>query len=270
MKWPHKLKPASFILALVPPLTILLIFFVAWKSLGVEAAYTFLGFVFLAFAGISFLNYALIKNPGYLLVALFQISAVFAFAGKHSSMFFISEELTSIAAGIVMLCLVGVAYVWFTKRLKWRLRELLEIAAAPIDDTTNGFTPRPRPIGRADYSNVELKEFGAFGLKNHIAIPQYESDRVVFVAADWTRGFLWLYKLRRDYSAATWVAFDYDGNMTVNIARRDYLKYKDSLSFDQLCQSLGYQFIGYLELFRRGEGSQIIHIMNAVREHPGS
>ena len=58
MKWPHKLKQASFILALGPALTILLILFVVWKSLGVEAAYTFVGFVFLAFAGISFLNYA--------------------------------------------------------------------------------------------------------------------------------------------------------------------------------------------------------------------
>ena len=270
MQWPHKLKPASLILALGPSLTILLLFFVAWKFLGDEAAYTFVGFVFLALAGISLVNYALIRNPGYLLVVLFQISAVFAFGGRHSSMFFVSETFTSIAAGIVMLCLVGIAYIWFTKRLKWRIREILELAAAPIEDTTNGFTPRPRPLGKADYSNYELSGFGAFALRNHIAIPCYESDRVVFVANDWIRGFLWLYRLRRDYSTATWVAFDYDGNVTVNIARRDYLKYKDSLSFDQLCQSLGVQFIGYLELFRRGEGSQIIQKMNAVREHPGS
>jgi hypothetical protein len=270
MEWPHKLKPASIQQALGLPLAILVIYLVTRGALGVEAAYTFAGFVFLTFAGISLVNYALIRNPGYLLVALFQVSAVFAFGGKQSPMFFISEKFTSIAAGIVILCLVGVGYLWFAKRLKWRIRELLELAAAPIDDTTNGFTPRPRPTGRADYSNDELKKFGAFTLKNHIAIPQYESDRVVFVAADWTQGFLWLYKLRSDYSTATWVAFDYDGNITVNIARRDYLKYKDSLSFDQLCQSLGDQFIGYLGLFRRDEGSQIINKMNAVREHPGS
>jgi len=270
MQWSHKLKPASLILALGPSLTILLLLFAAWKFFGVETAYTFVGFVFLALAGISLVNYALIRNHGYLLVVLFQVSAVFAFGGRHSSMFFISEKFTSIAAGIVMLCLVGIAYIWFTKRLKWRLRELLELAAAKIDDTTNGFTPRPRPLGKADYSSIELCRFGTFTLKNHIAIPCNESARVVFVTCDWTRGFLWLYRLRRDYSSATWVAFDYDGNVTVNIAKRDYLKYKDSLSFDQLCQSLGVQFIGYLELFRRGKGSQIIHKMNAVREHPGS
>jgi hypothetical protein len=270
MSWSRKLKPASIQKALGPALAILVIYLVARGALGVEAAYTFVGFALLTFAGISLVNYVLIRNPGYLLVTLFQASAVFAFCGKHSPLFFISEKFTSIADGIVVLCLVGVGYLWFTKRLKWRLRELLEIAAAPIDDTTNGFTPRPRPMGRADYSKVELREFGAFALRNHIAIPQYEPARVVLVTCDWTRGFLWLYRFRRDYSSATWVAFDNDGNVTVNIAQREYLKYKDSLSFDQLCQSLGDQFIGYLELFRRGEGSQIIHKMNAVREHPGS
>ncbi len=266
----HKLKPASIFMALGPAIVILITLSVIWLYFGVAAAYSFFGLTFLSFAGISLVNFALIRNPGYIVVALFQVSGAFAFAGKHSSLFFISNRITQIATGLLIIFLAAILYLWLTKRLKWRIRELLELAAAPVDDTTNGFTSRPRPLGKVDYSKSELSEFAAFALKNHIAIPQYESDRVVFVATDWTRGYLWLYKLRRDYSAATWVAFDYDGNMTVNIARRDYLKYKDSLSFDQLCQSLGDQFIGYLELFRRGEGSQIIHKMNAVREHPGS
>jgi hypothetical protein len=270
MQWPHKLKPASFMLALGPALTILMLIFVVWTWFGKEMAFTFLGLVFIAFAGLSLVNYALIRNPAYIVVALFQVSGTFAFAGKYSDLFFVSEEFTNIAAGFVLLCLVAVAYIWFTRRLKWRIREILELAAAPVDDTTNGFTPRPRPMGRADYSRAELSRFGAFALKNHIAIPQYESDRVVFVATDWVGGFLWLYRLRRDYSTATWAAFDYEGNITVNIAQRDYLRYKDSLSFDQLCRSFGNQFIGYLELFSRGEGAQITLTMNAVREHPGS
>jgi len=270
MRWLYKLRPPSVIVALGPAITILVILSVAWKWFGVEVAYNIFGFTCISFAGISLVNYALIRNPGYIIVALFQVSGAYAFAGKHSSLFFISDMITQIATGLVFLCLFGIAYLWFTKRLKWRIREILELAAAPIEDTTNGFTPRPRPLGKADYSNFELSGFGAFALRNHIAIPCYESDRVVFVANDWIRGFLWLYRLRRDYSAATWVALDYDGNVTVNIARHDYLKYKDSLSFDQLCQSLGDQFIGFLELFRRGQGIQIIHKMNAVREHPSS
>jgi len=69
-------------------------------------------------------------------------------------------------------------YLWFTKRLKWRIRELLELAAAPVSETTNGFTPRPRPLGKVEYSKFELMEFAAFALRNHIAIPYHESDRV--------------------------------------------------------------------------------------------
>jgi len=270
MLWLHKLKPASIIAALGPAIVVLVILSVTWICFGVGVAYSFFGLACLSFAGISLVNFALIRNPGYLVVALFQVSGAFAFAGKHSSLFFISDRITQVATGLLIIFLASILYLWFTKRLKWRIRELLELAAAPVDDTTNGFTPRPRPLGKVDYSKFDLTEFAAFALRNHIAVPCYESDRVVFVAADWTQGFLWLYKLRRDYSTATWVAFDYDGNVTVNIARRDYESYKDSFSFDQLCRSLGDHFIEFLELFRKGEGSRIINKMNAVREHPAS
>jgi hypothetical protein len=270
MYWIHKLKPASVIPALGPALVVLVILSVIWIYWGDRAAYSYIGLVFLVFAGLSLVSFALIKNPGYLIVALFQISATFAFAGRHSSLFFISERITKAATALLVFFFFATMYLWITKQLKWRIRELLELAAAPVDATTDGFTPRPRPQGRADYSKFELAEFAAFALRNHIAVPYYESERVVLVATDWIQGFLRLYKLRRDYADATWVAFDHQGNVTVNIARHDYLNYKDSFSFDQLCQSLGVLFIEFLDEFKRGEGIRIIDKMNAVREHPAS
>jgi hypothetical protein len=270
MYWLHKLKPASIIPALGPAIIVLATFSVIWIYFGAPAAYSLIGLVFLLFAGLSLVNFALIKNPGYLIVALFQIFAAFAFAGKHSTLFFVSDRFTRVATGLLVFFFAATMYLWITKRLKWRIRELLELAAAPVDTTTDGFTPRPRPQGKADYSKFELAEFAAFALRNHIAIPYYESDRVVLVAADWIQGFLRLYKFRRDYTDATWVAFDHQGNVTVNIARRDYLNYKDSFSFDQLCQSLGALFIEFFDEFKRGEGIRIIDKMNSVREHPAS
>ena len=270
MYWLYKLKPASIISALGPAIVVLAIFALILVYWGVEAAYGYIGLVFLTFSGFSLVNFALTKNSGYIVVALFQAAAAFAFAGRHSGLFFVSHRFTQLSSAILIFFLAATMYLWFTKRLKWRIRELLELAAQPIDETSNGFTSRPRPLGKADYSKFELTEFAAFALKYHIAVPYFEPDRVVFVAADWVQGFLRIYKLRREYADATWVAFDYNGNITVNIGHNDYLNYKDSFSFDQLCQSFGGLFIEFLDLFRKGEGIRIIDKMNAVREHPAS
>jgi hypothetical protein len=74
--------------------------------------------------------------------------------------------------------------------------------------------------------------------------------------------------IKKDYLEDTWVAIDYDGNISVNITEDDYLLFKQDLDFDQLCQSLGDVFIEFLELSKNGQESQIIDRMNALRLNP--
>jgi hypothetical protein len=74
--------------------------------------------------------------------------------------------------------------------------------------------------------------------------------------------------LKKDYLDDTWVAIDYDGNVTVNIIEKDYLLFKQDLDFDQLCQSLGNVITEFLELSKQGQNSQIIDRMNALRLNP--
>jgi hypothetical protein len=257
-------------MALAPAIIFLAVMAIIWIYWGVEEAYTFFGIVFLFFAALSLLNVTLTKNLNYIIIALFQICGAFAFSGKYSELFYFSHRFMDLSRALLLLFLALTARLWITKKVKWRFREVLELAAVPVNETTNGFTPRPRPLGKMEYSKFELVEFAAFLLKHHIAIPYYESDRIVFVPTDWAQGFLRLYRLKHDYSGATWIAFGYDGNVTVNITHRDYLSYKDSFSFDQLCGSLGNLFVNFLELFRKGEGSRIIDKMDAVAEHPAS
>jgi len=45
--------------------------------------------------------------------------------------------------------------------------------------------------------------------------------------------------LRPDYAGRTWVSIGFDGNVAVNLSQEDYLDYRQDLSFDQLCASLG-------------------------------
>ena len=52
--------------------------------------------------------------------------------------------------------------------------------------------------------------------------------------------------------------------MTVIISRKDYLGYKEELSFDQLCENLGKLFIKFMEYYRKGEADRIIYELNEI------
>jgi len=75
-------------------------------------------------------------------------------------------------------------------------------------------------------------------------------------------------ELRRDYVDQTWVAFDRAGNITVNITKGHYDLFRENLSFEKLCQSLGNLFSEFLDMYARGDGEKIIDRLNSVRENP--
>ena len=76
--------------------------------------------------------------------------------------------------------------------------------------------------------------------------------------------------LRNDYTDFTYIIFDDKGNVSVHIAKQDYLKYHHQLSFDQLCDSLADRFIEFLELYKTGEGSRILDRLNSLKLSPFS
>ncbi len=62
----------------------------------------------------------------------------------------------------------------------------------------------------------------------------------------------------------TFIAFDFAGNVSVNIAKKDYRKYKADLTFDQLCASLGSLFKTFLKFYQEGNKDRI---MSLIEEH---
>jgi hypothetical protein len=59
--------------------------------------------------------------------------------------------------------------------------------------------------------------------------------------------------------------FALDGEVSVHIARKDYLDYRQPLAFDQLCNSLGTLFVDFFELYTRGEGVRVINRLDDLR-----
>ena len=64
-------------------------------------------------------------------------------------------------------------YLLITKKAKWRGREIMELAALPVDVGEDAFTGRPRPVGKVETSKKELQTFAEFLKRNLIAMPVY-------------------------------------------------------------------------------------------------
>jgi hypothetical protein len=209
------------------------------------------------------------RNNGYLAVALFQvfvglvcISAPPVIENRHD------VGLVPIFLVMMYALLMVVAYQAFNRKLRWRGEEVFELAALPVEDIGNSFTARPRPAGNVPVSKTEMIRFVDFISKNLVAFPFKEDNRVVFVLTLPGNDLPYIFGFKKDYLDDTWVAVDYDGNITVHITEKDYLLFKTDLDFDQICQSLGNVFGEFLELSKTGKESQIIDSMNALRLNP--
>ncbi|MGB2697081.1 MAG: hypothetical protein WBD28_04380 [Candidatus Zixiibacteriota bacterium] len=196
------------------------------------------------------------KNTGHLVLMLFYVFIVLTFLTRY-------QPLVLFFAICALILFMLTIYVLSTNRIKWRYTEVLELAARPVNDSNDGFTPRPFPAGDAKYTREEITGFAKFLLKHVIAVPYYEDDRVFLVVPE--NMFSHLLFLRRDYRKATYVSFDFEGKVTINIAKKDYQKYKQELTFDRLCNSLANLFREFLELYQQGKSKRIIERLNALK-----
>lgn len=156
-------------------------------------------------------------------------------------------------------------YLIVTRKIKWRGREIFELAAESIDETGNGYTPRPRPVGKVEYTPEQIHAFARFCARHLIALPYYSSKNTTLVPIKMGEEYGRLLGLSGDYRDASWVNFSMDGEVSVHIAQKDYLDYREPLAFDQLCTSLGQVFIVFFELYNNGEGVRVIDRMDDLQ-----
>ncbi|MBD3415235.1 MAG: hypothetical protein GF421_12505 [Candidatus Aminicenantes bacterium] len=165
-------------------------------------------------------------------------------------------------AGASAVLLFAFIFVLVSKRINWRFKEILELAAKPVKGTADGFSHRPFPAGSADFTGKDVVGLARYLKKYVVVFPFIESDRVVLVIPE----YMWLYMVlfRNSYQNETYVAFENSGNVTVRIARRDYEKYKQELTFDHLCGSLGELFKQFVQWYMEGIPEKILDRLNST------
>jgi|GEM_PF-1121654 len=146
-------------------------------------------------------------------------------------------------------------FIWYR-----HLPLFLDLAAKPVMAASNGYTNRPFPVGKSQYSREEIIRFAEYLRRKLIATSYIKDDRVVLVFSNGL--FQYIPFIEPDFNRLTYVAFGYGGDISVNFAKRDYKKYWDEITFDQLCNSFGNIVVDFFNTFKKGEGDTFFRKLN--------
>jgi hypothetical protein len=271
----RKLKPDRSITGAIIPLAMLPIFGITALAFGLAAG-LFVASIMLGLLGLFYL-YVFFRTGNIYLLAIsadcvfFVVMLVMIYTnpideyGRFTpSPFDEIEYGMAYFSGLLFFAIILI-YLTLTRKLKWRGREVFELAAELIDETGNGYTSRPRPVGKVDYSLQQANNFARFCSRHLIALPYITSKNITLVIIKNSEEFPRLLGLSGDYRDASWVNFDLEGEVSVHVSQKDYLDYREPLAFDQLCISLGQVFIDFFELFNKGEGVRVIDRMDDLK-----
>jgi len=262
----RKFKPAFKISGFIPLAIILVIFAFATAYVGISAGLVVMVLAFALYALFSIIAYWKTRNIGYFAAFLFQALMAAYFLTVPRGMLPIG---TKEQAWFFYFCglIVGVwlVYLTVTGKGKWKGSNVFELSARQVNDTINGFTERPRPAGQVNYTKSELFGFAEFMKRNLIAIPYIENGSIVLVPVKMGEEYPFILNMAGDYRYYSWISFDFEGNVSASISKKDYLGFTEELSFDQLCDSMGKLFIEFLEYYKRNEKERILHKMNSAK-----
>lgn len=262
------LKPDRSIGGLIPVLGMLAIFGLSTLLFDITVG-LFTGAVLIWMYGLYCLFvFVRMGNYGHLIVCgycvFLGVMALLASQSIESGQELKIEFMVAWMSGIVFFGAL-IVYLAATKKIKWRGREIFELAAEPVEAAGDGYTPRPRPVGKVEFTKQEILAFARFAASNLISIVYYRPRQVTFVPVKMGDEYTYPFRLRGSYPEAIWINFDFEGEVSVHIAQKDYLDYWEPLDFDKLCVSLGQLFVEFAELHRKGEGVRIIDRMDALR-----
>jgi len=264
----RKLKPDRNITGALIPLSMLPIFGLTSLIFSITTGMYTLAVMVSLFGIYYFYVFIRTWNTAQLVPAAEAAFLTFMFlmiaANSVSNPFDRKELALAYFSGVIFFGILLI-YVLVTRKAKWRGREIFELAGETVEETADGYTSRPRPVGKVDYNPQQMHSFARFCARHLIALPYYSSKNITLVPIKMGDEFGRLLGLSGDYRDATWVNFEVNGEVSVHIAQKDYLDYREPLAFDQLCTSLGQVFIDFFDQHNKGEGVRVIDRMDELK-----
>jgi hypothetical protein len=242
----------------------------AYTLFGLETGLNTLGGLVLIYSVVIGLwHYVKTNNPFFLVsFAYMFILGLFLIILEPGMLKRYGGRLDSQAGFLMVLVyflLLWLLFLLINKRLKWRGREIMELAAIDVMEGEDSYTDRPRPVGKIKGSRSEIAGFAKYLRRKLIFMTSEESDRVIMVPVKMGQEFKILYKSNIDTVDNTRVTIDFEGNVSVHISKRDYLDYRDDLSFHRLSESLGNLVIDFYDQYIKREEVRIIDKINSIK-----
>lgn len=265
----RKQKPDWNITGILPAIASYLIFILTFIIWNPKTAFTTLGSIIFLYAALIFYAYYRTKHVWTMASGFYML--IFASLLFSLAPHLIIGQDVNFPPYVKLLIVFTVVFFWwliylnFTRKLKWRGREILELAAYNVEQAEGSYTARPKPTGKVHVTRNELHEFARYFQKKLLGLAYWEDSRIVFMPLKFKNEYYALYNPNYNYHEKTWVAINYNGNVSVNISKKDYLDYREDLAFDELCKSLSDVMIDFLKLFIEGKEVRIIDKMNELR-----
>jgi hypothetical protein len=260
----RRMKPDPIYMMFVVPVCLLLTS--AFFSLFFDMAGFFIpiAIFFLAMCIINMISFFQTGNKNIMVVTAFFFAAcILAFSVIQISRGG-DRTIPAVFLGATMFFGIWSINLAFRNKLRYRGRDIMELAAQPVEGAENGFTGRPYPVAKIDVNPGQILSFEKFVRSNLMALSYIGDDKVIFVHIIPGKAPIFRSGQSIDIQDKTWVAFEFDGNVVVNIARQDFDRFIDRLSFEQLNESLGNLWIDFFELFQDGKQSMILERLNKI------
>jgi hypothetical protein len=261
----RKLKPSKAYDGLWIVVIILIFFFLMVTMLSIKIATIMVYFVFIAFAIYGFYGFSRTHNIYYLFSGLFTLTYS-GFLGFVPTIGVFSEN-----KAIAFTCLfiaVGFGIAAFSQVImrnhKWRGRDLFELIARNVDTEANGFTSRPHPVGNIECTRYELISFVKYLQSKLVGLVLIDDKKIYLVPVKSGHEYSMIFKSGYRLLEGSWISFQDDGQISVQISKADYLDYMEPLSFNQLCKSMGEQYIEFFTQYKNGEEIRIIDKLNSA------
>ena len=190
---------------------------------------------------------------GFLLM-LASAHSVFAYSG----IFTLEGYLLSILL-VALFILAAWPTLYNHEKFEAKARRFFKLAVDQIEETSSGFTSRPYSAGEAIYTIDQAQGLARYLKSHHITMPQYSS---------W--GVFLMFSLGRsvvkepDPAEVSYVLFNEEGKVTVQLSSCDYKQYTNRYTFDQLCSSFGDMFKRFLEYYKKGHEERILAEFTSV------
>jgi hypothetical protein len=249
MQEKSKLKPTNWSVVIAFILAILLfssIFIIIRNFVDYETKIKILAIVYIIFSLINLVIW--LTQKSLISLSLLLICLIMA------ASYFFDYKGIFIFIPLLILWTVYGYFVYLYRKFNSSYKRLLELAAKPVNDIANGFSSRPFPAGELSFTKKELMDFTNFLKKHFIAFPYIDKNRILLLLTDQSK--FWFggpHQVKDSY-----VTFSFDGKVTVNIAIKEYKKYKEEYTFDKLCEALGNLFKEFFVNFQQNNTKDIL------------